>query len=400
MCRSTQPLHGILENRLFRWHRYAISTLLMIAATSLLQYTTLPAYAQYEDSDAGYIDSAVISNKLRVRFDAGFDLNRPDRAEFFYASWANLADHPHAIKNTDKIVTAVNNRGPLRIPESVNFQEVSTYLEMAPLDRFSIFAELPFRFVQFIGDAEDPNAFETPGFREAYDRSSSETQGVSDTQLGFKYALVQNPIASITFQFRTYIPTGRSQLGLGTGHVSTEPGMLMQFNPTDRFSLMGQAKLWTSINGGANAGNIATYGTGMGYDLFDPSGPWQPFGGFNFRVTPLAEFVGWTVLDGFETLSSPDSLPIVPNTARIPVDPIVTDASGLHQTQDPPGSGGRPAPVTHGVEIATGKTIVNMKLGFRTHFSPQDSVYIGWGRALTGSRWYQDFARIEYRFLF
>ena len=36
-------------------------------------------------SNVGYIDDAIVQTRLRLRFDAAYDNNRPDRAEFFYA---------------------------------------------------------------------------------------------------------------------------------------------------------------------------------------------------------------------------------------------------------------------------------------------------------------------------
>ena len=382
MCRSTQPLHGILENRLFRWRRYAITTLLMIAATSLLQYTTLPVYGQYEDSDAGYIDSAVVTNRFRLRYDAGFDLNRPDRAEYFYASWAELSNHPHAIKDTNQILSAANNRGPLVGPESVDYQDISAYYELRCLDRLSFFGELPFRFVKLKGEIEGAEGEDDKGDFDILEENSPRSpQGFSDLQFGLKFAVWNESNFILTFQSRAFLPTGNPQHGLGTGHFSTENGLLMNQRLGESLTFMGQAKLWTPVGGGSNAGNIAIYGAGLGYNLFAQASQPERLGGRYLQITPLAEFVGWTVLNGFETIGSPIDADVVPNTAIRP-------------------DNGKPASKHHGVQNASGKTIVNAKLGFRTHFSPQDSVYIGWGHALTGSRWYQDFARIEYRRLF
>ncbi len=343
---------------------------------------------EIDDSPGGYIDNAQIANRLRLRFDAGFDLNRPDRAEFFYASWANLADHPHAIKDTNQVVIGGNNRGPILVPESVDFQEFSLYFELACSDRVSFFVDQPLRFVHFIGDINDEDAFQTPGFRAAYDAAPTETAGLSDMQVGFKYALIDDPDKILTFQFRTFVPTGDADRGLGTGHVSVEPGLLLYRRLTDKFSFMGQAKYWSPIDGGLNAGNIAIYGAGLSCDLYQRN---------ELRIVPVTEFVGWTVLDGFETLSSPTGAPVVPNTARIPIDAATRDAMGNPPTQDPPGSGGRPAPTSHGVRIASGETIVNVKFGLRTYVNPQEDYYIGWGHSLTGHRWYREVIRLEYR---
>ena len=32
----------------------------------------------------GYVDDAIVGSQVRIRFDAGFKDNAPDRAEFFY----------------------------------------------------------------------------------------------------------------------------------------------------------------------------------------------------------------------------------------------------------------------------------------------------------------------------
>ena len=42
----------------------------------------------------GYIDDSSISNKFRVRFDSGTDIEGADRAEFFYAKCGCYRDLP------------------------------------------------------------------------------------------------------------------------------------------------------------------------------------------------------------------------------------------------------------------------------------------------------------------
>src|SRR5437870_2915412 len=71
------------------------------------------------DSSVGYIDSAMPGDVFRFRFDAAYHNNRPTRAEFFYPRGG-----PSGLGLHD--------------PEpSVDFQELSAYLEMALSDRFS-----------------------------------------------------------------------------------------------------------------------------------------------------------------------------------------------------------------------------------------------------------------------
>jgi hypothetical protein len=73
----------------------------------------------------------------------------------------------------------------------------------------------------------------------------------------------------------------------------------------------------------------------------------------------VIEFVGWTVLNGKE-LAFPENV----------------------------------------VRSAAGDTIVNGKLGLRSYFGENSSIYAGYGRALTGEWWYKDIFRVEYRLQF
>ena len=49
------------------------------------------------------------------------------------------------------------------------------------------------------------------------------------------------------------------------------------------------------------------------------------------------------------------------------------------------------------VKSAGGDTIVNAKIGARFTFGDAQSLYFGYGRALTGTVWYKDIIRVEYR---
>jgi hypothetical protein len=287
---------------------------------------------------------------FRLRFDAGYDLNRPDRAEFFYAEWHNLSVAPHGI-NGDGVFFDPRARGPAKLPGNVNYQGYSAYLEYAFGDRLSVFGEVPYRTINFKHLEDEP----------VPEGGSNNPNGFSDLQFGFKAALVACPDRYLTFQFRTYVPTGDPGQGLGTGHVSLEPGLLFYQRFTDR--LVGQAQImdWIPIDGGSEAGNVLNYGAGLAYDVYQRG---------NLRITPVAEFIGWTILHGFES------------------------TNGVVNATAPPGV---VLPAVGGVENASGATIVNGKIGVRTYFGRGNDVYIGWGHALTGSRWYQDIVRVEYR---
>ena len=95
------------------------------------------------------------------------------------------------------------------------------------------------------------------------------------------------------------------------------------------------------------SGNVLTYGLGGSYDL-------GSMGGVSFA--PVVEFVGWSVLSGYETTNL-------------------------------------------GPASASGVNIVNAKIGIRTNFG-HSSVYAGYGHALTHDLWYMSIVRLEYRYAF
>ncbi len=223
------------------------------------------------------------------------------------------------------------------LPETgVDYQELSAYLELAFTDRFSAFIETPIRFV-------NPEV-------------NANHAGFSDLITGFKYALIACPDEYLTFQFKVYAPTGDERAGLGTGHTSLEPGVLYYRRWSDRITLFGEFRDWIPIDGselnGENyAGNVLRYGAGFGYDIFNCTTRCD-----SQRLTLVTEFVGWTILDG-----------------------LGFDGQRFFD--------------------ATNDTIVNGKFGARYSLNGH-SFYAGYGHALTGDTWYEDIARLEYRFAF
>jgi hypothetical protein len=217
----------------------------------------------------GYIDSAIPLTQLRVRFDAAWDDNEPDRAAFFYAKCGCFPGAP----------------GPGPNPNSrVNYQELSTCLEYALNERFSTFFEVPLRFIQTTSAVTNANNGDFGGF--------------SDIDFGFKYALLMDPCQVGTFQFRTYAPTGDPHEGLGNNLWVLEPAFLYYRQLSKNWTLEAELRDWIPVATTDDfAGNIIRYGVGLSYHLY--SGP-------SFRVTPVGEVVGWTCLSGKELdLESP-----------------------------------------------------------------------------------------------
>jgi hypothetical protein len=325
----------------------------------------------------GYLDNPIPISTFRLRFDAAWGVNHPDRAEYFYGAWKELSFHPHGVQGGG-VFFDPKALGPNLLPKNVSYQQPEAYFEFAPLTRFSAFLQVPYRVIQFHDLQEDNPESETkrnpadqpaPGSR-FFPEPGSENDanprtgfnGLSDMQFGFKYALLASPTQFLTTQLRLYSPTGNPNQGLGTGHWSIEPSLLY-FKQWNRLVLQGQLTDWVPFDGG-EAGNVLSYGAGLGYAVYQRG---------NVAIMPITEFLGWTVLNGYEA------------------------AFGTISATAPPGL---ELPVTHGVLEAGGNTIVNGKWGIRAFFGNGSSLFVGYGRALTGTHWYTDDFRVEYRLFF
>lgn len=281
----------------------------------------------------GYLDNPLPQSHFRLRYDSARDNNRPDRAEYFYAKCGCFANQQAAGRFFDPSAA-----GPPLPESSVDYQDISAYLEVAGRGgRLSGFVELPVRFL-------NPEL-------------NDNVTGLADMNFGFKYAFISNECRVLTFQGRAYMPTGEADRGLGNDHVSLEPSLLYATSLSDRLILFGNFGVWIPIDGSDYAGNILRYGVGASYTAIDNG---------RISVSPVIEMLGWTVLDGLETVNG-----------------IPTDASG--------------------------DTIINAKFGVRFGLGGNcggngrigsPDLYIGYGRALTGEVWYQDIVRVELRMPF
>jgi hypothetical protein len=267
------------------------------------------------NSSVGYIDPAFVFNQFRLRYDDAFGNNRPTRAEFF---WARTGP-----------------AGPgLPLPEKrVDYQDVSAYLEKVLCPRVSVFAEVPYRFL-------NPEV-------------NANAAGLADMNAGLKWNFYADEERLLTFQFRTYMPTGDIRAGLSTGHASVEPALLFFQRLGANLALEGELRYWAPVGGTNFAGDVVRYGLGLGYNMYQAEG---------MILRPVAEIVGWTVLGGREAFTTPTG--------------TVIDQS------------------------AGGDTIVNVKLGVRSYLGPRTSIYAGYGRPLTGEVWYKDTLRAELRVAF
>jgi hypothetical protein len=271
-----------------------------------------------------YIENAVPISTFRLRFDAGYGNNRPDRAEFFYSKCGCFGTR--------------DSHGPPLAETQVDYQELTPYFEFALNDRFSVFADIPIRFIN-----PEINANE---------------YGLSDVSFGAKYAIIRNESRVVSLWMRTIAPSGASAKGLGTANWWIEPGVLFLEQMSTRWQVFGELRDQAFVSRRSDfTGNVLRYGLGTSYTVAD--GRWG-------YAAPVAEVVGWTVLSGKEATEV--------DVQSASGDTIVNAKLGLR--------------------IGLGEPALGQFLATRS------DLYLGYARALTGEVWYKDMFRVEYRFFF
>jgi hypothetical protein len=231
--------------------------------------------ADIDASMVGYIDDSSVHSQLRLRFDAGFNDPRPDRAEYFYAGACCPAPANQAVQRT------------------LNFQQLYMSGEYAPIKRFSIFTTIPYRWIQ-------PIYIPAPNTVQPIPSGS----GISDVQAGLKFGLIANDSRQLTFQLRSAFPSGDGAAGLGTNHYTIEPTLLYYQHLSDRIAIESEFGDTHPIGGthyypGTTpptkqnfAGDVLMYGVGPSYRLVDRD---------RYQVTPVLELVAWHVFSGLQT---------------------------------------------------------------------------------------------------
>jgi hypothetical protein len=146
--------------------------------------------------------------QTRIRWDAGFHYNFPDSAEFFWAQ--------------------TGKKGPKNPASSLNYDGLSLYQEVAAKGA-SFFVEIPYYSV-------NPNG-------------NPSSAGFGDMNLGVKTVVLDRDLVLVTTQLRTFIPIGNPTNGLGTGHASLEPSLLMALKICSNTYLQSQLSEWIPLGG-------------------------------------------------------------------------------------------------------------------------------------------------------
>jgi hypothetical protein len=188
---------------------------------------------------------------MMLRYDAGMNFTMPDRNEYFWAR------------------TGTGGKGPPAVESRLNYQELKLYTE-AGNGGFSAIFEMPYRVV-------DPTV-------NPYDA------GWADLMIGTKALLVDCELMQIAFEFKTFIPTGSSRQGFGTGHVSLEPSLLGTLKIAPKTYLQTQISEWIPIGGDNDfAGCILHYHASLNHVLCCKGA---------FQLVGTSEFFGYTFQDG------------------------------------------------------------------------------------------------------
>lgn len=274
----------------------------------------------------GYIENAAPVTMFRLRYDAAYGNNRPDRAEIFYAKCG-------CFKTRDA-------KGPPLAETNVNYQELVPYFEVALNDRFSVFADIPTRFIN--------------------PEMNANAAGLGDVGFGMKWAFLRDACRTYSFWLRMQAPSGRTVQGLGNGNWWIEPGVLFLEQLSPKWQVFGELRGQFHLTRESDfTGNLLRYGLGTSYTV--ASGSWG-------YVAPVGEVVGWTVLSGNELDATTGA------TFSSRGDTIVNAKTG--------------------VRIGFGEPTLGQP------YATKSDLYIGYGRALTGEVWYRDMLRAEFRWFF
>jgi hypothetical protein len=176
-----------------------------------------PKWLPIADS-AFYVDAARPQTQTRIRIDPSVGIILPDRAEFFWAR----ADG-----------TGLGPKPPAPFRAELSIRNVDTYLYTeAATGRVGAFFEMSYRSLD---PDVDPHA-----------------AGFGDMNVGVKTLLLDCELIQISMQFRTYLPVGNGGKGLGTGHTSLEPSLLMALRLAPDSYLQAQVSEWIPVGGDPN----------------------------------------------------------------------------------------------------------------------------------------------------
>ena len=257
----------------------------------------------------------------RFRWDYGRNMVFPDRNEFFWPrsnvsadqwkmnnassnpAYKNLIDNPKTkvvpgkkgkavISHLPNGVSSYAGKGPKT--GVVTLHTKKGVLRYQPWgERQLTFNELYF-YTEAASASSTASAFFEYPYRSWTGLYDGHAAGLGDLRFGTKAVLLDCELLLLTFQFKTYMPTGNFLKGLGTGHVSLEPSLIAALRLGPETFVVGQLAEWIPMGGDpAYAGAMLNYHLAMNHVLhrFTPDVP----------LIGTFEFNGWSFQDGAYT---------------------------------------------------------------------------------------------------
>lgn len=142
---------------------------------------------------AFFVDAPRPQTQTRYRWDYGNNLIFPDRNEYFWAQANGFGLGPFPTP-------------PFRGEKRLNYHELSLYTEVAT-GLIGFFFEMPYMAIR--------------------PEIASSASGFGDIKFGTKSLLYDCELFQLTFQFKTYMLSGNFSKGLGAGHVTIEPSLIL-----------------------------------------------------------------------------------------------------------------------------------------------------------------------------
>jgi hypothetical protein len=286
---------------------------------------------------AFFVDAARPITQMRLRYDAGFDFQRPDRAEFFMAREAVNQQEPSGPCTRHGF-----GRGPAWIASKVDYESLSLYTEAAT-GSAGISIEMPYVEIDPETSAISPNP-------------ACGASNFGDMVIGTKALLLDCELLQLTSTFKTFIPVGNFTRGIGTGHISLEPGFLATLKLSSSCYLQAGTAYWISVGGDdLYQGNVWENHLSFNKVLWCPC--------HDFQVIGTAELNEWTVFGGNYT-----------NTEFLVA--------------------GKPVPVS------ASSSMCSMGPGIRGVLCDKFDAGVGTAFSVTGDRWTRELIRAEFRMRF
>jgi hypothetical protein len=195
---------------------------------------------------AFFVDAARPVTQTMLRYDGMFDVQHPDRNEFFIPR-SGASNNFNMLSNRPPCTPTGFGKGPNYVARNADIEELTMRVEGA-IDKLGIFIDTPYREFGPEGSAVNL-ALGTPGNLLAIANNVCNTSGFSDIVIGTKSLWLDCELLQVAFQFKTFLPTGNFLSNLGTGHVSLEPSLLFALKLSPDTYLQAQTAYWIPIGG-------------------------------------------------------------------------------------------------------------------------------------------------------